>query len=54
MYTNINNKDEDIDTGGIFRFSEYQAKYWFHKYQYLYVLSEKIIKLNNILLKISN
>ena len=36
VYTNINNKDEDIDTGGIFRFSQYQTKYWFHKYQYLY------------------
>ena len=36
VYTNIHNKDEDIDTGIIFHFSPYQKKYWFHKYQWIY------------------
>ena len=38
IYTNINNKDEDIDTGGIFYVSPYQKKYWFHKYQWIYAI----------------
>lgn len=36
VYTNINNKDDDINVGNIFRFSQYQKKHWFHRYQYLY------------------
>ncbi len=36
-YTNIVNKDEDIDTGNIFYYNKFQKKQWFHKYQWLYV-----------------
>ena len=36
-YTNIAGLDEDLDNIVLLRFSPRQPRYWFHKYQYLYV-----------------
>lgn len=36
-YTNIAGLDEDIDSVKLLRFSPRQPRYWFHRYQYLYV-----------------
>ncbi len=36
-YTNIAGLDEDMDSIKLLRFSPQQPRYWFHRYQYLYV-----------------
>ncbi|MEQ8325098.1 MAG: acyl-CoA desaturase [Vicingaceae bacterium] len=36
-YTNIEHADEDISPRFVLRFSPHQPKYWFHRYQWLYV-----------------
>lgn len=36
-YTNIAGLDEDLDTMKILRFSPRQPRYWYHRYQHLYV-----------------
>lgn len=35
-YTNIEGLDDDIDAGGLLRFSPHSQKHWFHRYQHLY------------------
>lgn len=37
-YTNIEGADEDIDVSPYMRVHQYQPKYWFHKFQYIYGL----------------
>lgn len=36
-YTNIAGLDEDLDSIKLLRFSPHQPRYWFHRYQYIYV-----------------
>jgi linoleoyl-CoA desaturase len=36
-YTNVAGLDEDIDSIKLLRFSPRQPRYWFHRYQYIYV-----------------
>jgi linoleoyl-CoA desaturase len=36
-YTNVAGLDEDIDGIKLLRFSPQQPRYWFHRYQYIYV-----------------
>ena len=37
IYTNIDGSDEDILPPFILRFSPYQKRYWFHRFQHIYV-----------------
>ncbi|MEW6470120.1 MAG: acyl-CoA desaturase [Bacteroidota bacterium] len=37
VYTNITGLDEDIDSIKLLRFSPRQPRYWYHRYQFLYV-----------------
>jgi linoleoyl-CoA desaturase len=37
-FTNIEGADEDIDVSPYMRISEYQPKYWFHRFQHIYGL----------------
>ena len=36
-YTNIAGLDEDMDSIKLFRFSPHNPRYWYHKYQHLYI-----------------
>jgi linoleoyl-CoA desaturase len=36
-YTNVAGLDEDMDSIKLMRFSPHQPKYWFHKYQHIYI-----------------
>ena len=36
-YTNVAGLDEDIDSIVLLRFSPRQPRYWFHRYQYIYI-----------------
>lgn len=49
-FVNIKDKDEDIDTGSLFIFSPHQNKYWFHKFQWLYVFFLYPLKYVNMLI----
>jgi linoleoyl-CoA desaturase len=37
IYTNIDGSDEDILPPSFLRFSPYQKRYWFHRFQHIYV-----------------
>lgn len=36
-FTNMDNVDEDIDAMGLIRMSPHRPRYWFHRFQHLYV-----------------
>src|SRR5690606_10950359 len=36
-FTNVDEVDEDIDALGLFRMSPHQRRFWFHRYQHIYV-----------------
>ncbi len=36
-FTNVDDVDEDIDALGLFRMSPHQRRFWFHRYQHIYV-----------------
>lgn len=36
-FTNMDNVDEDIDAMGLIRMSPHQPRYWFHRFQHIYV-----------------